>query len=257
MPVLTITSGLYSNAQKIIAQLGTNSEYTLITDKEIIDQTAANHHLKPSTIQKVLQSKQIAFNDFTHEKEKCIACLRQTVSEYLQTGNCMFHGILGHLIPKKVSHVIRILIMTDKATRIKNGMTHHGNSRKETLKTINYFDGHAILWTKEIVGKKAFEESLYDIVIPTDKLTASQSVDLITEHTKRFNTLPSALIKKETADFKLAARVEVALAGVGSKLEVESDDSNIMVTIDKSVMMLAKFKQKITNRAKRNFNISV
>ena len=250
MTVLTIFNGLYSNAKKIITQLETTSGYTVITDKQIVDRTASIHNLKLSTIQKVLQSKQIAFNDFTHEKEKCIACLRQTVSEYLQADNCIFHGISGHLIPKSISHVMRILIITDKETRIKNGMTNHGSSRKETLKTINHFDRNAILWTKEILDKNAFDESLYDMLIPTDKLGVSQSVDLITNQIKRFNSLPDELIKKEALDFKLAARVEVALAGAGSKLEIESDDGNILVTINKNVMMLAKFKQKITNIAK-------
>ncbi len=251
MPVLTISNGLYSNAQEIIEHFKANSGCAVIADQDIARQAASGYGIKLSTVQKVIQSKQIAFNDFTHEKEKCIACLRQVVSKHLKTGNCLFHGFLGHLIPKRVSHVMRILIMTDKETRIKNAMSLHGKSRKEALKMINNSDGQAILWTKEIIGKNAFDESLYDIVIPTDKLSVSESVDLITEHAERFTTLPDSLVKKEASDFELAARVEVALAGAGSKLEVEADDGHVTITIDKSVMMLAKFKEKIAGMAKR------
>jgi CheY-like chemotaxis protein/cytidylate kinase len=249
MPVLTLSNGLYSNAKKIVGQLEENSGYTIITDKQIMEQTASKHNIKLPTIQKVIQSKQIAFNDFTHEREKCLACLKQVIAQYLQAGNCLFHGILGHLIPRQITHVIRILVITDKETRVKNGMAHHNNSRKDVLKAINHFDKLAILWTRGTIGKKAFDESLYDIVIPTDKLNTLESVNLITEHAKNLNTIPHALIQKEIIDFELTARVEVALAGVGSKLYIQSDNGHIIVTIDKSVMMLAKFKQKITTIA--------
>ncbi len=251
MPVLTISNGLYSNAQEIVEHISTNSGYPVVTDQEIAEQTASEHGIKPSIIQKAIQNKQIAFNDFTHDKEKCIACLRHIISRHLKTGNCLFHGFLGHLIPKKVSHVMRILIMTDKETRIKNGMVLHGKSRKEALKMINHSDGQAILWTKEIIGKNAFDESLYDIVIPTDKLSVPESVELITKHIQRFISLPDSLVKKEAFDFELAARVEVALAGAGSKLEVDADDGHVVITIDKSVMMLAKFKEKIAGIARK------
>lgn len=252
MPVLTISNGLYSNAQKIIKQLKKTYGYTIVTDTEIIDQTAAKHNIKPSVIQKVFQSKQIAFNDFTHEKETCIACLRQIISEHVKTGDCLFHGFLSHLIPKRVSQVMRVLIITDKETRIKNGLAAlPGSSKKDVLKAINLFDKHAILWTTGILHKKAFDQSLYDMVIPTDKLSISRSVELISEQLQRFKALSDELIEQEVTDFELAARVEVALAGIGGRLDVEADNSHITVTIDKNVMMLAKFKQKIITIAQQ------
>jgi CheY-like chemotaxis protein len=144
---------------------------------------------------------------------------------------------------------LRILVITDRETRIRNGMQRTGKSRKETEKDILNSDKYSILWTTGLTGKKAFDSALYDIVIPTDKLDVPQSIELILKHGKRFCELPEALVEKEAADFDLASRVEVALAGAGSRLSVEADDGNILITIDKNVMMLAKFKQKITQIA--------
>lgn len=245
MPILMITNGLYSNAQEIIDNLGKKIGCPVITDKDIIDQTTKRTGIKQTTLQKVIESKYLAFNDFTHEREKCIACIKQTISEYLQTGNCLFHGIIGHLIPKHISHAMRVLIITDKETRIKNGMTLHDISKKEAVKAITRFDKHAFLWSNAIVGKKAWKKSLYDIVIPTDKMNKDASLNLISEHIQKILTLPAELIKKEVADFLLMARVEVALAGMGNKLDASADSGHITITIDKSVMMLSRFKQKI------------
>jgi two-component system response regulator CpxR len=245
MPILMITNGLYSNAQEIIDNLGKKIGCPVITDKDIIEQTTKRTGIKQTTLQKVIESKHLAFNDFTHEREKCIACIKQTISEYLQIGNCLFHGIIGHSIPKHISHVMRVLIITDKETRIKNGMALHGISKKEVVKAITRFDKHAFLWSNAIVGKKAWEKSLYDIVIPTDKMNKDASLNLISEHIQKILTLPDELIKKEVADFLLMARIEVALAGMGNKLDALADSGHITITINKSVMMLSRFKQKI------------
>jgi CheY-like chemotaxis protein/cytidylate kinase len=250
MPILTLSNGLYSNAKKIVDELKTQHGYTIITDDQIIDLTSTKHGIKKSTLYKVIQSKQIAFNDFTHEKEKCIACLKQILSQHLKADNHLFHGMLGHLIPKRISQIMRILIITNKETRIKNGIKLHGSSKKDTIKAINLFDKHAILWTSSIAGKKAFDPSLYDIVIPSDKLSIEESIEFITKQSNKFKNLPEKLIKQEIADFELSAQTEVALAGVGNKLYVDADKGNILITIDKNVMMLSKFKQKISTIAK-------
>jgi CheY-like chemotaxis protein len=249
MPVITLSNGLYSNAGEIATQICREYNCSLITDQDIIDTTSQKYHIKPSTIRKVMESKAIAFNDFTHEKEKCTACLKRIVALQVRKGNCLLHGMSGHLIPKHISHVLRILVITDRETRIRNGMQRTGKSRKETEKDILNSDKYSILWTTGLTGKKAFDSALYDIVIPTDKLDVPQSIELILKHGKRFCELPEALVEKEAADFDLASRVEVALAGAGSRLSVEADDGNILITIDKNVMMLAKFKQKITQIA--------
>jgi two-component system response regulator CpxR len=50
-------------------------------------------------------------------------------------------------------------------------------------------------------------------------------------------------------DFKLASEVESALSEIGQGLLVKSKNSSIDVTIDKKVMMLTKFQQKIVQTA--------
>ncbi len=250
MPVLTIFNGLYSNARGIIQELDKGSGYTIVTDKEIIEKTALTYKLKQATLLKAVRGKQIAFNDFTHEKEKCIACLRMVAARYLEQDNLIIHGILGHLIPENISHVIRILVMTNKATRIENAMASTRGSRQNVIKAINMSDQASILSSLTILGKKAFDESIYDIVIPTDKFNTTEAAALIVKHVKHLDTIPEGLIQKEKDNSKLSAEIAVQLAPLGSRLSVESDDGDVIVTIDRNVMLLSKFKQKITTIVK-------
>lgn len=249
MSVLLITSGIYSNAKERVEKLSNKLNCRIITDNEIIEKTAAKHNIKEATIQKVVESRKIAFNDFTHENEKCTACLKKTIAEHIAKGDCIFHGFTGHLIPEEVSHVMRVLIITDKETRIQNGITALQLSEKEITKNIAEADKHAFLWTNTIAGKKAWDNSLYDVVIPTDKIDTSESVNLIIEQVEKISDISENIIKKESSDFELTASVEIALSEAGKGLFAEADNGNIVVTIDKKVLMLSSFQQKVINLA--------
>ncbi len=245
MSILTITSGLYSNAGEVASRLSEKLNSKIITDADIIEKTHQDNDINLSTLQKVVESKPLAFNDFSHEKEKCLASIIKSIFEYACLGDCIFLGILGHLIPSEISHAMRVLIITDKKTRTQNGITLHGLSEKEALKNIEQSDKVAALWTNDLFRKKAWDESLYDIVIPTDKLDAEASVNLIIKHIEKLLSNKKDLIKKEMLDFKLISEVDLALSEIGQGLLTRIDGGNVIVTIDKKVMMLARLQQKI------------
>jgi two-component system response regulator CpxR len=171
--------------------------------------------------------------------------MKKTMSDHVLNGDCIFHGTLAHLIPKEISHVMRVLIITDKKTRIENGVTKHGLTQKESTRDIEQADKYAALWTNDIFGKKAWDESLFDIVIPTDKLDSEKAVDLISKHLNKLSSNKEDLIKKEASNFELFSQIDVALSQIGQGLSAETKDGNVVVTIDKKVMLLTKFQQKI------------
>jgi CheY-like chemotaxis protein len=245
MSILTITSGLYSNAGETAKKLAEKTNGKVITDADIIEKAHKTNDINLSTLQKVLDSKPLAFNDFSHEKEKCLATIQKTISDYAASGDCIFHGILGHLIPGEISHTMKILIITDKKTRTQNGIASHDLSEKEALKHINHSDKIAALWTNGLFHRKAWDEALYDIVIPSDKLDTHESVSLIIEHRKKLLANKEDLIKKEISDFSLISDINLALSEIGQGLSVKTNDGNVIVTIDKKVMMLTRFQQKI------------
>lgn len=251
MSILTITSGLYSNAGETVSNLSEKLNRKIITDADIIEKTHQTTEISLSTLQKIIESKPIAFNDFTHEKEKCLAAIKKTISDFTCSGDYIFHGILGHLIPSEISHVMKVLIITDKKTRTQNGITLHGLSEKEALKNMDHADKIAALWTNTLLSKKAWDESLYDIVIPTDKLDSQASVNLILKHIEKLLANKEDLIKKEIADFKLNSEVDVVLSEIGQGLFAKTDSGNVIVTIDKKVMMLTRLQQKIMSAVQK------
>ena len=122
MPILFVTNGLYANSGEIVKKFEDEFGCNIITDADIIEKTHQTSRIKKTTLQKVLESKQIAFNDFTRVKEKSIVALKKSISDFVKKGDCIFYGLLGHLIPREVTHAMRILIIAAKEKRIKNAM---------------------------------------------------------------------------------------------------------------------------------------
>jgi len=122
-------------------------------------------------------------------------------------------------------------------------------SEKEITKNMETSDKYAFLWTNTMSEKKAWDKSLYDIVIPTDKLNTTESVNVILEHVEKLSDISEDVVKKEVSDFQLTTGVEIALSKIADGLTIASNYGNIIVTIDKKVMMLSKLQQKIINVA--------
>ncbi|MCP4672101.1 MAG: response regulator [Desulfobacula sp.] len=124
-------------------------------------------------------------------------------------------------------------------------MAKNNLSEKEAVKEIYNSDKQAFLWTASLFNKKAWDESLYDIVIPSRKFDALQASDLVSKHLEKLPFNDEEIIKQEVFDYQLSAYVESALGEIGQELKVKSKDGNVLVTIDKKVLMLSKFQQKI------------
>ncbi len=251
MPIITVTGAHFTHSKDVVKQLSSHLNLSVVTDEQLMDMTAASFDINKDTIEKVYHSKQIPFNDLTHEKEKILAGLKKTVADHVVKGNVIFNGVMGHLIPTWITHALRILIVTDKETRIKTGEENFNLPLDGAREVVNEADKLAILWVNGLTGKKAWDDSLYDIVAPSDKLDVNQTVELIAEHYKNLTAMPVDRIEREAANLALAADVELALATTGSGLSVFADDGKITVTIDRNVLLLNKFKQKITGIAEK------
>ncbi|MBU3914317.1 response regulator [bacterium] len=246
MPIITITSGIYSNAENIVEKLSAHIGFKVLTDNDIFLETNREYDIKVTTLNKVVDNKPLIFNDLIHTRERCVACLKKTVSKYVSQGKYVFHGLLGHLVPSLTTHVMKVLIIASKEVREQNGTNQHGLSEKEVVKNIKNSDKSAFLWTNSLFEKKAWDKSLYDMVIPTDKVSVDEACELIMEHFNRLSKIPAEVIAKENRDFMLAAEIDLVLSKVGAGLLVAVEDGNVVVTIDKNVLLLTKLQQKIS-----------
>ncbi|MBA3011670.1 MAG: cytidylate kinase family protein [Proteobacteria bacterium] len=245
MPIIAITNKLYTGSGKIIQALVENFEGSLVTDVDIMEKTHQTYPVKLATLKRVAESKQIAFNNFTHEQEKCLAALKKTLSDLVGEGNCVFAGLLAHLIPREITHVMRILINEDRVKRLHQGMTADNITKKQAEKRMDLFNMKAFSWTQSLFGKNPWDETLYDRTIHLAKFDPETAIQLVSEYFVSFADNDKNPIQQKLIDFKLSADIELALSDIGQGLLVKAGNGHVMVTIDKKVKRLTTFQQKI------------
>ena len=90
-----------------------------------------------------------------------------------------------------------------------------------------------------------WDAALYDIVIPTDKMSVGDTVSLIEENLNKDVLKPTLRSKKAVEDFLLASKVEVALAEEGHDVAVKANQGAVTLTINKHVLMLSRLEEEL------------
>jgi two-component system response regulator CpxR len=245
MSVITVFNALYCNEELIVPQLVAKTGYRLVNDSEIVALAGKLSGIAPDRISRAFSSKTSLFNPFTHEKERSVAYLRLAVAEILAEGNMVVAGFCCHLVPASISHILRICLIAEMTYRLQLAQSLP-SAEKDALKAIHKNDEDKAAWILQLLGKTdPWDPALYDIVIPTDKIGADESVHLIVRNLNTDVLAPNEASLAALADFHLQARVQVALALEGHEVSVSAKDGTVTLTIEKNVLMLSRLEQEL------------
>ena len=249
MPVIALTTPLFTDTPGLLDSLRGIWNCRVYGDEKIIAKAARDHQISPDLLTRVVQVCPIAYNNFTHEREKGQAALAKTLVDLMAGGDCIFSGITCHLIPHWVSHVFRILVLTGSASRIGYAVRCKGYSKKEAKKKCNESDHLADQWVREITASSMWDEALYDLVLNLDG-KGQNAAALIQSAVSRPPYADQKIRKKQMADLSITVAVQLALAPLGGGLKVSADAGHVIVTIEKRRMNLPQTQSEIMISAK-------
>jgi two-component system, OmpR family, response regulator CpxR len=246
MSLISIFSGSYCSESDVVKSLVDHTGYRTVGDQETVSTASRQSGLGPGKIAKAFSGKASIFNSFTHERERSIAYLKLALAEeILSAENLILTGLVTHLLPKKISHALRVCLIADLKWRMKTGQTTDG-AIKELAKLIRQQDENIALWVKtNTENNDPWAPALYDIVIPMDKVTVSEATQLILRHYGQEIVRPTGESRQAIEDFLLAAQVEVALSKEGHSLQVEAENGAVYLTINKHVLMLSRLEEEL------------
>jgi CheY-like chemotaxis protein len=245
MSIITVFAGIYCNEESAIKAILKKTGYTYLTDADIISKAGTLSDLPESKIAKALSTKPSVFNQFTHERERSIAYLKLAVAETLTADNVLISGFMSLLIPPAIEHVLRVCLIADMKYRVSLARST-GISENEALKAIHKSDEDRMSWTKSILERDdPWNISMYDMVLPTDKMTPEEIANLVEKTLERDILKVSAESEKTVRDFILTSRVEIALAKAGHSIAAEADAGAVTLIINKNVIMLKKLEDEL------------
>jgi CheY-like chemotaxis protein len=251
MPIITIFSGTFCGEEEVMREILKKTDYRRITDEDIVADAVEVSGMSDQKIRTAFSSKSSVFNKFTHEKERAMAWIRLSLARILSEDRLMIHGFCGQMIPKEITHVLRICLISDMKHRISLA-TKTGLSEKEVINAIRTQDEERTVWIHTLYQlKDPWDPSLYDIVIPTDKMDIQETVSLIENNIRSEVIKPTDASKKAAEDFLLAAKVDVALAKEGHSVGVKARDGSVTLTINKHVLMLSRLEEELKSIAEK------
>ena len=208
--------------------------------------------LAAEKIRRAFGAKTSVFNKFTHEKACAVAYLRQALARALaEADGLIVEGCGGLLIPRAVTHALRVCLIADMAFR-QSQAEGAGLSPKQALKQIRRADEDCAAWAQYISGQSdPWTPEAYDILIPMHKTVPQQAASLIEENLLKPPLRPSEASRQAVADFLLAADTGVALASAGHDVSVSAEKGAVSLTINKQVLMLNRLSDDLKQIAEQ------
>ncbi len=253
MSIITVFNGIFCNQDSIIETIVSRTGYQRMVDANIITKAVKHSGMAGSKITRAFSGKPSVFNTFTHEKERAMAYLRLAMAELVSDeDDFLFHGYSGQLIPREISHCLHLCLIADFKFRLAQAKKEQGLAESEALKIIRHEDEDRGVWIDTIFQKKdPWDPSLYDIMIPTDKLGPEEIVSLVEKNLNRDIVRPTKESRQAAKDFLLAAQVGVALAREGHNVGVTGHQGLITLTINKNVLMLSRLEEELRSTVSR------
>ncbi len=246
MASIAFFSGVFCNEEAVIDELVSNIGYTVVDDDRIAADAAELSGVAQSKIQRAFTTKTSIFNKFTHEKESSIAYLKLALARILVKENILVRGFSGMLIPRNIQHVLRVCLIADMKYRCAMADEKEQLTDKEALKLIRRQDEESANWVQLLADQEdPWDASLYDMIIPMHKKTASETAAVILENATKEVIQATAESKQAAEDFKMAAEIEVALAVEGHHVAVEAPSGKVTLTINKPVLMLNRLEEEL------------
>ncbi len=258
MTLIAITCGIYASPYRFLDALSALYQCTVYEDPVLVKQTGQAHDLKTDLIFRSIQCRHIPFDNFTHDRKKCLAALKVQISQNILSGPCLFSGVLSHLIPASVSGIYRILSATPMQVRRQRAMALDKLSSQAATNAIARSDHREKRFAAQLNLDSLWDPARHDMVLEWKKIDATahdmtkEEVNQALEKIQSDIPGPTGNADKNmhAVDFNISSRVDAALAGLGHHMIIESDSGHVLVTLDRKVMNLARAQKEIMDLAR-------
>jgi CheY-like chemotaxis protein/cytidylate kinase len=246
MSVITIFSGTFCNEETVVRALGAQTGYRLVSDTELVAAASRQSGIPEAKIERAFSARTSVFNKFTHERERAMAHLRMAVARALADDNLVIHGFAGHLIPREISHVLRICLIADLKARVAMAAKAMQVKDNDALKLIHKQEEDRAAWVLALHGMQdPWAPALYDMVLPTDKMEAQEIADAIAQNAASSVVRMTNRGQRAVEDFLLSGQVEAALVQEGHQVGVQAREGRVELTINKHVLMLSRLESEL------------
>ncbi len=252
MTTIAVFSGDFCRGSSVVRELIDRTGLRLVTDSDLVARAVERSGMEERKFERVFSAKVSVFNAYSHEKERCLAWLRLALSELLTGPDLLLSGFLTHLLPRELNSLLKVCLIGNTKYRLAVAAEEQGLSERDAAASIARLDGERSLWTLATCEQKdPWEASLYDIVVPLDKMNTHEAAVLIEKQWRQSGIVLGDTPPQALADFRLAGEVEVALVRAGHAVGVSVRQGRVELTINKKVLFLGRLEEQLKDIARQ------
>ncbi len=250
MSVITIFSASYCHGEEISRMLAEKLGYRFVST-ELLDMASDEFSFSRDKLEAALTGSTSFLGKILESRDRNIAYMRVAVAKMASNDNLVYHGYAGLLLPKDISHLLRVCLVADSEFRIKMAIEKEGVSEDKAESMIKKDDEQRLNWTNYLFGVVPWDESLHDIILPMHSLKVDDAVALIIENAQKEIVRTTPESKKAVEDFILASRVKLLMIEKKQDVDVSTEGGEIIITLKKYVMRLEHHKDELRKLAKK------
>jgi len=255
MAIISIFSGALRPGREISKMVAEALDYSCLDD-DIYSLAAKMCRCREDRIHDALTGPPPFFNRITHLREKSIACLRLALAEKLEDDQQLLCGYLGHLIPPRLTHVLKICLTATPEWRTEQFIRADNLNAEKARREVDRIDKKLWSWTNLVAHRRPYNKKLYDLVIPLHRFSKAEVVGQILNNAKNEALQPTDDSRQALIDFRLAALVQLKLIERGYDIEVTVDRGSVSLIINHYVARLANYQKKIEKIASESEGVT-
>jgi two-component system response regulator CpxR len=247
--IVSIFSGTYCHGEEVARAVTDELGYERIDDK-LIEETSRRFAIPEEKLLRAMTGPLSFWNNFTHEREKNVACLKVVLSELAKEDDKIIFGYAGLMIPRDISHAMRVCVIANFPYRLEQVVKSVGKPEKDATKILHKDDEERLQWTSYLFDKAPYDEEIYDLIVPMQDSSVEEACRLISDTTRSEPLKTTAVSQIASRDFQLAAQVNRVLAMANHIVDVTVKHGDVTISINQHVMRMKSYQEELKRLAK-------
>lgn len=232
MAIVTISRGTFSGGKALAECLAERLGYPCVSREVILD-AAREYEVLPEKLAETMENPSALWRHVAGERISYLNYIRAALCERALSGDLVYHGHAGHLLLAGVSHVIRVRVIADLESRIKEAMERLHVGRKEAMAQIEKDDMARANWTRFLYDVDWHDPALFDVVLNLEHTGVDGACEIVARMTELECFKPTPASQKALEDITLSSRVWATLASnadtAGMEAWVAADDGIVTI----------------------------
>jgi cytidylate kinase len=230
--IITITDSSYSNGRQIAKSAAKRLNYEYADSENILPLVSKKFGVSESKLAQALKDTPSNVGMFSKAKPEHIIFIETWITGYLLKNNIVYYGVVGIPLIQEVSHVLKVNIIANLESRIKNRMKLDNVSQDKARKAVTKEDEQLKKWVEAVYNIDITDPNLYDLVINIGHIKGDDIEDALetiistVEH-KKFQPMTYSL--RCMKNVAMSCRVRSTLADIDSKMQVKSDEGTVYI----------------------------